>query len=476
MRVLTYLVPILLLAFFLRRGRRDPAYILAIPLVLAFNRGIFLDLHSFRISLGNFSISQEEILLAALVAVLVYAASLRPRAPRQPFTFQIYLCGGILLLLLGKAFAVDIGSWSDLLSSSRLLAAVKASLLVRVYFYLPISIILWHFVLKRFTADEMGRMLRAITWVTLVCSIVYVADLLGIKTYSNIYVVYATMRLAPGFHVFRDFLTFPFWLNLALGYSLACVVYARQRTTYALVAVVLTSCAALSFTRSFIISAIVLWVAALAWRVAVVSRRGRERTRHGTMGPVTASALVAGVAGLGSAFDRLATMWGYLLGRMSAVTSGALGDPNVAIRVNLYSIAAAAIKRDGLLFGTLLTDAGASGSAYFLDSYWASVLLAYGWLGGLIVAALLAAAVVKAVARALRAQTDAAIPRLAILLGLLMALLDSFTGSGWQVSVAALTFLIAAPDVAMAPSVGKNAFRKSDLVSVSNPVLVPERR
>ena len=54
----------------------------------------------------------------------------------------------------------------------------------------------------------------------------------------------------------RDYLTMPFWLYLALGYSLGRLVYGGQRPTYLLVGIVLTGCAVFSFTRSYAICAL----------------------------------------------------------------------------------------------------------------------------------------------------------------------------------------------------------------------------
>ena len=56
----------------------------------------------------------------------------------------------------------------------------KAAAVARLYFYVPLSIMIWHLILKRFSATEILRLLWFITWVTAACSVVYLANLAGL--------------------------------------------------------------------------------------------------------------------------------------------------------------------------------------------------------------------------------------------------------------------------------------------------------
>ena len=87
------------------------------------------------------------------LGVFVYVLGIRPAAARPRMTIQLYLCLGILILLTGKAFAAYFSSWGDLASPGNLVSVTKAAAVARLYFYVPISIMLWHLILKRFSAD-----------------------------------------------------------------------------------------------------------------------------------------------------------------------------------------------------------------------------------------------------------------------------------------------------------------------------------
>lgn len=451
MHAVTYVVPALVIGFFLWRGRRDHVYILALPLLLAYGRSIFLDIYSLRLPLGGgVTINQEDVLLVVLLLVLVYVRAVRPTASPERLTFQIYLCAGLLVLLAGKAFAADLSSWTDVASPSHLFSVAKAGAVARAWFYLPLSIMLWRVVLKRFSRQEILRLFGILIWVTAACAVVYLADLAGLSSYTRIWNPYTT-QVVSGVMVHRDYLTFPAWLNVALGYSLANLAYGRQRATYLLVAVVLTGCALFSFTRSVALCAVALWFVAIFWRAVIVPLHGRSRIGRAPIGPARVLLVTSAFAAVSAAAVHrkftLAAWWAYLGQRLSTLAPGSAGDPNTELRLGLYSRAAETISHEGFFLGTLMTSTGAAAGVYFLDSYWAQVLVSLGWFGLLVVGGLVFTALAQATARALRADAGSAILSLTILLGLLMTVLLSSTGAGWAASVAAGAFLLAIPDV-----------------------------
>lgn len=452
MYVLTYVVPALVIGFFLWKGRRDPVYILALPLLLGYGRSIFLDTYSLRLGLVNgVTVYYEDVTLMVLLVVLVYVRAIRRTASPARFTLQLYLCVGLLVLLTAKAVAASFTSGTGLASPSSLLSLVKAVAWARVWFYLPLSVMLWHVVLKRFSRQEILRLLGILTWVTAACAVVYLADLAGIKTYTSIWDPFSTIQTPGGLTVSRDYLFLPAFLTVALGYSLAHLVYGRQRATYLLVAVVLTACAVFSFTRTFALVAAGLWVVAIFWWAVIIRLRGRSGRVRTSIGPARAFLLVGAFAAVSSAgvfgWSTIAAWWAFLALRLGGLQRGAAGDPNSALRLNLYLLAARTVSHEGFFLGTLMTTIGAGGAAYFRDSYWAYVLLSVGWLGLLVVGALVFSALTEATVRALRADARSAMLGLTILFALLSMILYSSAGGAWADAATIGAFFLAAPDV-----------------------------
>ena len=112
----------------------------------------------------------------------------------------------------------------------------------------------------------------------------------------------------------RDYLTMPFWLYLALGYSLARLVYGGQRPTYLLVGIVLTGCAVFSFTRSYAICALGLWALAGFWKVVIVPSQRKTIQPRARVNPVRAWTLIVALGGLGGAVLGPAELAGLLVG------------------------------------------------------------------------------------------------------------------------------------------------------------------
>jgi len=452
MRLLTYVVPALLVGFFIWRGRRDPVYILALPLLLACGRGIFLDLYSLKVPLGGgVTVGQEDILMLALSGVFVYILALRPDAEPTRLTGQLYLCLGILILLTTKAFAAYSSRWGDLASPGQLLSVVKAALVARAYFYLPTSIVLWHLVLKRFSEREVLHLLRILTWVTAACSIVYLVNLAGFRTYTAIWPAYSAVQVSGAGSVIRDYLTMPFWLYLGLAYSLARLVYGGQRFTYLLAAIVMTGCAVFSFTRSYAVCALGLWVVAGFWKVVVVPLHWKTIGPRTQVGPAHAWIVITAPAALSVAvvagWGLLGDWWAYLGTRFGSLSQGPAGDLNVLVRFRLYAQASQAISHAGFFLGWLMIPSAAATGVYFLDSYWASVLFELGWIGLLVLGALALGALGKATAMAVKAEGESAVLRLAVFSGLSASVLLSLTGAWLAFAVVGGAFLLSLPDV-----------------------------
>jgi hypothetical protein len=213
------------------------------------------------------------------------------------------------------------------------------------------------------------------------------------------------------------------------------------------VAIVLTVCTALSFTRVFVMSAVALWGITLLWWLVRVLRFGHARSsssaRSGSAAIVFAvTAAEACVAFAVIRLSTLTTLGSYLVERFGTITAGAGVDPNITVRANLYSIALKTIQKGGLVLG-ILSPAGQTASVYFLDSYWAQALVSLGLLGTFCVALLALNALFRGGRAAFAADGDVAHFGLAVFLGLLMALLESISNAGFMYSVAVSTFLVA---------------------------------
>jgi hypothetical protein len=452
MYALTYVVPTVVFGFFLWRGRRDPVYILALPLLLGYGRSIFLDTYSLHLTVGGgVAVNENDLSLMALLVVFAYVRAIRPTASPERVSLQLYLCAGLLILLTAKAFAVGSQSWTDVASPSHLYVAAKAGAVARVWFYLPLSIMLWHLVLKRFSGHEILDLLRILTWVTVACCVVYFANLAGVKTYTSIWQAYSTTDAPGGVGVFRDYLFIPGWLNVALAYSLAQLVYGKERATYFPVAAIVTACALFTFTRSIGLCAVGLWVVAILWRAVVIPVRGRSTGRGEAIGSARVTFAMSVFASVFAAmvlrWSTLTAWWAYLGLRMGALSTGVTGDPNTAMRVSLLGRAAEIVSHEGFFLGTLMTSTGSAGGVYFLDSYWAAVLVSFGWLGLFLTGGLVVTALAEATLRGLRADAGSAILSLTILFGLLMTVVLSMTGAGWVAAATTGAFLLAAPDV-----------------------------
>ena len=78
-----YIIPIVLIGFFVWKGIREPVFFVGIPLLVGFNRAIFLDLFSLNVPLGFIELRQEDVLFLALLVVYVLVRLVRREVARQ---------------------------------------------------------------------------------------------------------------------------------------------------------------------------------------------------------------------------------------------------------------------------------------------------------------------------------------------------------------------------------------------------------
>jgi hypothetical protein len=136
----------------------------------------------------------------------------------------------------------------------------------RMYLYLPLSIFIWVDVFRRVTREEADQLLETMALAMVPLAGMYALSSVGVPIFPD---TPYFLTFTGSAMIVRDFLTFPIWTRFALAYFLT---RPRQTGTTLVSIGVLTACVVLSYTRSWIVPAGVVFAIAVFY-TSVVRRR-----------------------------------------------------------------------------------------------------------------------------------------------------------------------------------------------------------
>jgi len=239
---LSVLVPWLLLCYILFRFHRTPLFLTALPLVFSLGEAGFIKAWGFSIVIPYFlTLNFGDCSVVLLIIAWIYA-SRRGVTFNKSSKISIYfiLKFYILVLLLYVPLA-----W---IKDSQF--TFGTILQLRQFLNVPISVFIWLSIFRHCTIGNLYTLFDSLMRITLIGAVFYSLTSVGIPIYQNSY-----QSIGLGFgSIHRDFLSFPPYIGIVLGYVLF-----SNKPTKNINLFILFIAALLSYTRS-IIGAFVLVV------------------------------------------------------------------------------------------------------------------------------------------------------------------------------------------------------------------------
>lgn len=350
------------------RARRNPAFWLGIPMVVALGRSLFFDLYTLGIPMpgGAYALGMEDVLFLVLCACVVPILWRRPDPKAAAPYWAAVAMPLALLLWFVVEYAVGIVGRPEV--------ALRTALGVVKYAYVPLAAMLWLVGLRRVTLAEFMPVVRFVSWVCVVSGVLYILNAMGLQSYARVFTPYLASQ-EGGLAVVRDYLTYPVWQPLALGFLMGDGIAGRARVLSTCGALVLVMTAVFSYTRVFILASVV----AVVFVLVMVALRGRAAGQTGRALAVLAGAAAA----IGAIAWQVAPLsLQYVWTRLGGLTGGQL-DANAMLRANLWVRAVQHATGVDSLVGAGFDPSllNALRGIYFLDNWWATVLVLFGWIG-----------------------------------------------------------------------------------------------
>lgn len=379
MTVLRFVVPVAILAYYLWLARGNRFIICGLPLVVALGRSAFLDLlpTTAVFSLAGKSLTSQDLVFASLGVGWLLARRWRSECGR-PEIHGWWVFGGLLAFFLGVEVLLGLvtaGAFSPM-----------AVIDTREWFYIPLGFMLMLDMFRRLTAQDMLQIIGAVSRVTVVLTILYIAEALGADVYP--YEAYQTVTFR-GATIIRDFTTLSIWMGLALAYWIS-----RPRLTWEVGAslIVLTAGCFFSYTRSLMLVALLMVVTGLLvsiWKRGDL-RRAASIAATGTVLLVLVALVLPVVVPAQYAF--FASRWRDV---------GSSGSPaqvtNLGLRLDAFGRsrqAGAAV--DPLMGIGLITPDSSTTLSTSYDSDWITIVYRFGLVGLIVFGIPLVAALILA--------------------------------------------------------------------------------
>ena len=367
MELLRYIVPAAIILFYFYRLRTNPLVLVGIPLTLALGEAGFMRTWQFsmRVPLFPYALEWPDIVFGALGVAWVYVRQKRPEAQSLKWSVDL----GVALFLLGLMFLYVPMAWLD--DQALKLGVFWA---VHKFVYFPLSIFVWLDLFRRVTREETDRLLETMAFVTVPFAGLYTLSSVGVPIFPDI--IWSPTFIGSAVIV-RDFLTFPIWTRFALAYFLT----RPRQTVISLASIgILSSAIVLSYTRSWVIPALVLFGIAAFYIIAIRRQFTFAITRIASIAVVLAGVasalLMLFPENLTYAFDRVVEIQtqGFYSGNVLARTS-------VFDEINAYVLSADPIFGAG--FGEQKgAEAAVLSQTYLVgDMMWTVILLVMGWIG-----------------------------------------------------------------------------------------------
>lgn len=367
MTLLSGAAAIVLLAFLAWSARRNPLFLAGAAAFLALGPSAFIGLVPDQVATNTpvLPVMTGDVIFAAVALGWLYARR-RRRAPRVRLSARWGALGVFLAAFVAVELAASLANAAGFHPGS-MLGTLN-------WFYIPFGYLMTLDILRRFAAEEVLQYLRVLCLFTTCLTVLYIASAFGVPIYPYPKSYVAAYGDAT---IIRDFVTLPCWLALAWCYYLSHSK--RSWWTFAALAV-LAGGALASYTRSLIL--VLLATAVLAAVLFMVHRGQRSRALViGVAGAALAVAVFVGGPALAPA------QYGFLMARFGSAERlrGALTEPNVVYRIDLFQEARVAGSLVDPVFGAGLFGAPAlvgTGTTYnSYDSDWIRIVYYAGWAG-----------------------------------------------------------------------------------------------
>ena len=374
--------------------RRTTLWPLALPIALAFGEAGFVQTWDMQVEVPYFpfTLRWPDIVFGALVIAWLLVRRLSP--PQGGSRWAIGVDEGVVIAWLVMAAVAILLSWID---EGRIMPWITRDVLY--YCYVPLGLVILQSVFRRTGREAVFVLLRSLSVVVSALSIVYILHMSGWSLYDRAGVQSSYSALGE---VRRDSLTFPVWACVTLPFLL----WSERIGIVESVMILLQSAAlAASLTRSFVLAGVlaVLLVAVLR----VVNRR-RPTTLLVPIG--FGIAFVGGLSWW--APESLRQSGRLLMSRFDELSRGVASVPNVVERLAVGERVSSFLRGWTLLMGAGFSEAARRqtdlnlGHLLVYDSLWSLVLLTFGIVGAVVVAATLLIGLLQGVSVAFRQRRE----------------------------------------------------------------------
>lgn len=367
---------------------------LALPIALAFGEAGFVQTWDLQVQLPGFPVPLswlDIVFVALLVAWLLVRRVSRP--PKVLAARGHWHAAPLVAWLVMVALAVPL-AWID---GGAIKLGISWSVLA--YAYVPLSVaILWD-VLRRTDRAALWVLLRSLSVVVSVLAVFYTFHMLGLSLYdlAGVNSTYSGVG-----EVRRDVLTFPVWACVTVPFLLW---RERIRLVDGLMIVVQCIAVAMSLTRSLVLALGLAFLLLVVWRVAA-NRRPFQPLVVAAVGAASFTVLLWTVpAFVARAVDLLSS-------RFDELAAGVASVPNVVSRLDVGTRISSFLSGWGLWMGAGFSDAAIAqtqanvGRQLVADSLWSLILLRFGVIGVVVIAATLAMGVGTGLVAALKRRRE----------------------------------------------------------------------
>lgn len=367
MTVLRFIVPLAVIVYFLVKTKKSLVYVCAWPMLWLFGKAMYLPVPT-QIMIRPFPvpIHNHDISMFLLGAAWLYVREKRPNHGKLTWGFDLFSVWLLLFVYVLQPFAIAIGQ--GFLHEQSVLNS-------RIYYYVPLAVLIWTDLLRRFTREEIWLLLRSIAFITGLLMPLFILSSMGVKVFPD-----------PGKHVYytgsalivRDILTYPFWTSLAVAVYFVRYLKNELRTIELGILALLVAGSILTLTRSTI----------LLMALGAIVASGVSLIRLRMLGKTAPKMLTVGFVIISSIF--LTTLvfpehYEFFEERFALARDLGLNAPNLKWRIQGFSEAVDYIDSIDPVFGVGVP--GCRQVVYdetglpLADSGWVTAIFFTGWSG-----------------------------------------------------------------------------------------------
>jgi len=368
MSSLLSIVPLIIFGYIFFMLRRTPFMLASVPLFFSLGEAGFIKAYAISLHIPLFyALNFQDISIFLLIIAVIYAT-------RNWSTLQkIPKCR---LMSIFKVYLFVIMSYVPLAWLTDMKLTFGTIIIPRIYLYLPLSVFLWLRLFKYCHISHLNKLFHTLLNVSFVGAILYSLSSVGLPIFP-----YTGWTSGLGFGtITRDFLTFPPYLLIALGYILFTSNSKLQK--YKIMYIFVFSLAVLlSYTRSWILAFL------LSVSITLLFNRGK-----GVKGILLLLVLpVIFYASFRFIRQYTPNNADFLLSRFSDVSTSALPnnaesrvDGFLAIHQHISSISLITGVGYSLQNSTAFSQLSLKG-IFLADSLWTLLLFRFGYLGVILI-------------------------------------------------------------------------------------------